>query len=352
MNWPHEITLLLLSYFPTPTSCSSIFDRSNGAQQIAQHRTLPNSTASFNTDQSGFGHPYCFPPASHPYLINIEICRPILESILQLGDPLRDLYFIYGKEPRVRYPSPSTLNMLSVPPFHFTLPGVACEIYVSTVDRTRVAEYSWQQVCDLAYSVLVECTRHGGSRGGRQQISSDNGWFVFVAGPVSLVYAPSGAPSVNTTSLSSTITSDIDLYVGHGPIHCHDIREYHQSATVDLCRPVLAYIRSWPSFSRTQTFEEFMLPRVEMDGKRMYPPFTWLIRGGKCVVELRPLAPGVVDRFSFSDVKNLATDVLESCHQAGSHGGTARVGDKHGWVVNVFGSKIPTSDNREEVSAS
>ena len=342
MLWAYGILPILLTFFPLSTLCSGIWDRSNAVQRAARLTPIPPKAVSSNGSLLESGSPDCFFPTHYLHKVDIDICRPILDAVLKLGDPSRTLYFIYGREPVLEHP----------PPFTFGKPGVACEIHVNTRDRTRVAELSWQRVHDSAYFLLVECARRGRDRGGQQQISAMNGWFVSVSGPISPTHGPSILSSASSNVISNINASHFNLDSGHGAIHCHDRREYPRLATVDLCRPILAQIHSWPSFSRTQTFEEFMLPGVEINGKRLYPPFRWSVPDGNCVIELSPLLPGMMDEFSFSDVKSLATDILESCEHEGNHGGTGRIGGKQGWFVNVFGSRTPRPGIRDEIRSS
>ena len=146
------------------------------------------------------------------------------------------------------------------------------------------------------------------------------------------------SPDSSLPSLGNNNTTQPWVGVPPDDILCHLPETHHHPATIELCRSTLAEIRSFPAFSLKQPFEEFVRPRVEHRGKRIYPPFRWAAPDGRCVIILQPLAPGIEDRFSFSDVKRVATEVLEQCESEGECGGKGKVGPSKGWIVDVFGS--------------
>lgn len=57
-------------------------------------------------------------------------------------------------------------------------------------------------------------------------------------------------------------------------------------------------------------------------------------------MEIEAANPSVEDRFSFEQVRGLATDIVEDCQTKGGFGGFASIGVKEGvggWTVRVIG---------------
>ena len=319
----------IVLYFLTYGVIASTLRKYDRAPIAAAHHSLHRATHNTSEEpQVSSPKVRCFGPEQYDTYVDYPRCRPVLDVLTSYDHAQTPHRFIYRQEPRIPY----------APPFHFWQDDRGCAITVSTWNKHAVEEFSMQQLRRIATNLLIQCWDQGGY-GGLQQVISPDGWWISIHGP-----APRAAistiesPSRNGTTLQGLNSSTIDEHVIPTAGICHKQQAHPHHATVDLCRQTLANIRSYPAFSKIQPFEAFVSPRVEQAGKINYPPFTWYIPGTRCLIELKPSAPLQSDYFSFSEIKGLATRILENCEGEGNHGGRATIGRKRAWYVDVFGT--------------
>ena len=324
-----KFILHILTYGIIANSASALPEH-NKAPILAAHHFLPRATYNVSEElQVPSSRVRCFGPDLYDTYVNYEICRPVLNVLISFLDARLPRRFIYHHEPRVPQP----------PPFHFWQDNGECGITVSTWNKRAAEEFSMEYLRRIATNILTQCWEQGRFYGGLQQVVSPNAWWISVHGPAPRAAIPTiGSPWKNATTPQGLNPSSIDELSVPTEILCHKQQTRPHHATVDLCRQTLADIRAYPAFSRIQPFEAFVSPRVEKAGKISYPPFNFYIPGARCLIELKPSAPLQSDHFSFSEIKGLATRILENCEGEGNHGGRATIGRKRVWYVDVLGT--------------
>ena len=137
------------------------------------------------------------------------------------------------------------------------------------------------------------------------------------------------------------------------PYTCYDPAASRVAITVDDCRDTLRLIRQMPNYRRVQEFERHKRPLIPEEGSRAFqtPPFLIAPDLTKCGLEIRDVIPGLIDKFSFEQVKELAQDIVEECNSPGKpgHGGQCSLGQNNRWMIRIFG--IPPMDPSTNVTS-
>lgn len=107
--------------------------------------------------------------------------------------------------------------------------------------------------------------------------------------------------------------------------------------TVAGCRVALNYMKEFPLYKTVQPFQQGRCPDIG-EGKK--PPLLIFAQGATCAIEIATRDPLVVDAFSFEEVRQLATEIVEDCQDVGGHGGWSPVGRGIGWHVRVIGVDV------------
>lgn len=100
------------------------------------------------------------------------------------------------------------------------------------------------------------------------------------------------------------------------------------------CRPLLNKITTYPQYKVPQWFEEHKSPK-----EPLAPPFGLKVKGASCTLQIGCGGRPLIDKFSWRDVRAVATEIVEDCQppRGGGQGGTDNVGPKAVWVVAVLG---------------
>lgn len=100
------------------------------------------------------------------------------------------------------------------------------------------------------------------------------------------------------------------------------------------CRPLLNRITTYPGYNVPQWFQEHRSPRYPL-----VPPFGLNVKGATCTLQIGSSGRSILDKFSWRDVRAVATDIIEDCQppRGEGKGGTDTVGPKAKWVVAVLG---------------
>lgn len=118
--------------------------------------------------------------------------------------------------------------------------------------------------------------------------------------------------------------SNISLTIPHGysrtSILCFKAAEGRETTSIDGCRLTLNRIRRLPNYRLKQDFQEGRNPREPSK-----PPYIFHEEGSDCAIQLASGSDTIVDKFSFEQVRSLATDILEDCQTFGGYGGVALV---------------------------
>ena len=111
--------------------------------------------------------------------------------------------------------------------------------------------------------------------------------------------------------------------------------------TVDDCRDTLKIVRNMPDYRRVQEFQRKKKPLIPEEGRRYFrtPPFLFNAEDTNCGLEITDKFEGVIDKFSFAQVRDLAQDIIEECNAPGKpgYGGQWTIGDNGYWMIRVFG---------------
>ena len=127
-------------------------------------------------------------------------------------------------------------------------------------------------------------------------------------------------------------------------ISCFPVRTGRRPPTVDTCRPTLNYLKTFPSYRLVQVFEEDKSPKVPST-----PPFAFHHTGSDCVIRIATSDAQVTDRFSWAQIRSLATEIVQDCSDRGAYGGWAPIGKGKEWTVAVLG--LAGANVRENVTA-
>ena len=103
-----------------------------------------------------------------------------------------------------------------------------------------------------------------------------------------------------------------------------------------------------PDYRRVQAFERDKKPVIPIEGRRDFssPPFVIDAEGTICGLEISDTIYGIVDKFSFAQARELATDIVEECNSPGKpgYGGQCRIGANDDWKIRIFGIKEDSDD--------
>ena len=96
-----------------------------------------------------------------------------------------------------------------------------------------------------------------------------------------------------------------------------------------------------PNYRLVQEFERHKKPLIPEVGTRTFqtPPFLIAPEFTKCGLEISDVLPGLVAKFSFAQVRELAQDIVEECNSPGKpgYGGQWTIGQNNGWMIRIFG---------------
>ena len=130
------------------------------------------------------------------------------------------------------------------------------------------------------------------------------------------------------------------------PYICYEPGSTRLPITVEDCRDTLRIIRNMPDYRRVQEFQRDKKPLIPEVGRRGFrsPPFVVDAEGSICGLEISDKIHDVVDKFSFAQVKELATDIVEECNSPGKggYGGQWPIGENGYWMIRIFGIKDDT----------
>ena len=125
------------------------------------------------------------------------------------------------------------------------------------------------------------------------------------------------------------------------PYTCFDPAASRLPITVDDCRETLKLIRQMPNYRLVQEFQRHKKPLIPEVGTRTFqtPPFLIAPENTKCGLEISDVLPGLVAKFSFAQVRELAQDIVEECNSPGKpgYGGQWTIGQNNGWMIRIFG---------------
>ena len=119
---------------------------------------------------------------------------------------------------------------------------------------------------------------------------------------------------------------------GGKEIYCFEPSPGVLPANIDICRASLRALRKFPGFFEKQQFLEGRYPKEPRK-----PPYAVWEEGSECLIEIASHNERK-DYFSFNDVKNLATKILEEC-EGNNLGGVAPIGLEVGWRITVVGAR-------------
>ncbi|KAL9628658.1 MAG: hypothetical protein Q9164_007187 [Protoblastenia rupestris] len=101
-------------------------------------------------------------------------------------------------------------------------------------------------------------------------------------------------------------------------------------------------MRTFPNYRLVQEFQVNKKPKIPFS-----PPWGLLNRGATCEIQLSHFGDErMSDKFSFEQIRSLATDIIEDCQppRGAGVGGWSEIGNQKGWVVKVRGvQKIEVS---------
>ncbi|MCJ1459155.1 hypothetical protein MMC28_009532 [Mycoblastus sanguinarius] len=116
-------------------------------------------------------------------------------------------------------------------------------------------------------------------------------------------------------------------------IQCFLPKPGRGTTSISGCRPTLNEFRNFPRYRVVQDFLEGRWPREPSE-----PPYALHATASNCAVRIASGDPKVIDKFSFEQVRQLATDIVEECQEKGGLGGIAPIGKGLGWTVAVVGT--------------
>lgn len=115
-------------------------------------------------------------------------------------------------------------------------------------------------------------------------------------------------------------------------ILCFEAARGRETTSIDGCRPTLNSLRGFPHYRLAQLFQETRYPKEPST-----PPYMLNVKDSTCAIQLACGSATIIDRFSFEQVRALATDIVEDCQTQGGYGGVAPLGTGVGWTVKVIG---------------
>ena len=166
-------------------------------------------------------------------------------------------------------------------------------------------------------------------------------FFIYNSFAISLLSRPTNRPSNNVRrsggSVLNLATENSTVSTPGKDIRCYEAVPNRPRTSIDGCRPTLNYIKTFPNYRKQQAFLEDWWPK-----EPSLPPYAVHHEASNCAVKISSFDARKPDRFSFADVRTLATQILEDC-EAG-YGGIGIVGTTRMWTVAVIGiSNVPPS---------
>ena len=141
----------------------------------------------------------------------------------------------------------------------------------------------------------------------------------------------------NTTGLSGTSESSKADGAPSNGIQCFEPSEELRTTTVDGCRPVLNIMKTFPNYDRVQEFQEYKKPKHPC-----LPPWGLIKKDANCKIEIfAGHDESIVDKFSYKQIRSLATDIIEDCQppRGAGMGGWSPIGREIGWMVRALGTE-------------
>ncbi|MDI1487982.1 MAG: hypothetical protein OHK93_007256 [Ramalina farinacea] len=118
--------------------------------------------------------------------------------------------------------------------------------------------------------------------------------------------------------------------------------------SISSCRPTLRSITQYPSYRSRQTF--FIGPTRRYPKLPSEPPYHITEPSDSCKIDVYSSKDQVTALFSFQDVRNMATEILQHCEDYGTgKGGVSRIGQmaekqqSEFWMVAVRGKEPAAS---------
>ena len=125
---------------------------------------------------------------------------------------------------------------------------------------------------------------------------------------------------------------------------CYEAIPNRPTTSVDGCRSTLNYIKTLPNYRKQQTFLENWWPK-----EPSRPPYAVHHEKSDCAVKISSFNTKQPDKFSFADVRTLATQILEDCEPG--CGGIGLIGSTGVWTVAVIGvGDAPPSADQSNTS--
>ena len=140
--------------------------------------------------------------------------------------------------------------------------------------------------------------------------------------------------ALNLLSDNQSVSSSSDR------IHCYEPKPHGYKTSVDGCRPTLNYFRTFPNYRQQQMFLEGWYPKEPSK-----PPYAIHHSSSNCAVKISSFNPRTASKFSFADVRSLATNIIADCEPVnGGIGGIGIIGVENVWTVSVIGmDELPPS---------
>ena len=180
-------------------------------------------------------------------------------------------------------------------------------------------------------------------------------WSCGVSGsPYAKPQAASQLPPPTNLSLSLS-EAPVATNLSEPPYTCYTPGASRLPITVDECRETLRLVRQMPNYRRVQEFERRKRPSIPIIGTRRFqtPPFLFAPEDRKCGLEITDKFRGMVDKFSFLQVKELAQDIVEECNAPGrpGYGGQWPIGENRHWMIRIFGINEDPDDPPTNVTS-
>ena len=118
------------------------------------------------------------------------------------------------------------------------------------------------------------------------------------------------------------------------PDKCWKDTESYKPTTVETCKRLLDKIKTFADYNVKQRFEEKKYPK-----RPVKPPFLFSVKDCSCEMEISAGGSDIADNFSFRDVRDKITEIVEDCQppRGSGLGGWDYVGPKNIWFIIVRG---------------
>lgn len=118
------------------------------------------------------------------------------------------------------------------------------------------------------------------------------------------------------------------------PKQCWKDTERYKPTDVQTCKPLLDRLKTFQPFNVKQRFEEGKYPK-----KPTIPPFLFRVVASTCEFELSAGGTAAVDNFSWRDVRDKITEIVEDCQppRGLGVGGWDWVGPQKTWFIILRG---------------